>query len=262
MNDKRLNELETKLFEFEAINIHPVIKNFKPKVESKGTVGGTAFLQTLRIKVRARVVLIHNIDVLDGLSNGARGELIAVERDAKGKVEKLIIKFDEEYQGAQKRNKELRLSSKYPGCTPIGKYLCTYSLAKKATVASNTAQVYQFPIVVCFAATTHKFQGGTIVKPYKLACDLRTVFDDAMAYVMLGRVQAKKQLYIVGCLPENKFRASSKCLEELDKLSKISINRKLSTWEQDSDHIKIAVLNIHSLRQLMLRQMRYFISVM
>ena len=78
---------------------------------------------------------------------------------------------------------------KYPGCTPIDKYLCAYSLAKKTTVASNTAQVYQFPIIVCFAATTHKFQGGTVHKPNKLAVDLRTVFEDAMAYVMLSRVQ-------------------------------------------------------------------------
>ena len=86
MNDIRLNEIGAELFEIEAINIHPSIKNFKPKIETKGTVGGTAFLQTLRIKVGARVMLIDNIDVLDGLSNGTRGELIALERDSCGKL--------------------------------------------------------------------------------------------------------------------------------------------------------------------------------
>ena len=193
-------------------------------------------------------MLIHNIDVLDGLSNGTRGELIAVERDAKGKVEKLIIKFDEEYQGAQKRKKELRLSTKYPGCTPIGKYLCSYSLAKKATVAYNTAQVYQFPVVVFFVATTHKFQGGTVHKPSKLAVDIRTAFDDTLAYVMFSRVQDIEQLFIVGDLPEHKIRTSEKCLAELKRLTKKSVNENPGLWEKDdASCVKISFLNCHSL---------------
>ena len=56
-------------------------------------------------------------------------------------------------------------------------------------------------MTVCFTATTHKFQGATVVKPNNLAVDLRTVLDDAMAYVMVSRVQAKPQLFIVGDLP-------------------------------------------------------------
>ena len=80
----------------------------------------------------------------------------------------------------------------------------------------STVQVYQFPIVVCFAATTHKFQGGTIVKPNKLAVDLRTVFDDAMAYVMLSRVQALSQLFILEDVCANKLYASTIAMNELE----------------------------------------------
>ena len=36
MNDIRLNELRSELFEIEAINIHPTIKEFKPRIEAKG----------------------------------------------------------------------------------------------------------------------------------------------------------------------------------------------------------------------------------
>ena len=248
MNDIRLNELRSELFEIEAINIHPTIKEFKPRIEAKGTVGGTAFLQTLRFKIGARVMLIHNIYVLDGLSNGTRGELINVEKDSGGKVNRLIIKFDEEYQGVEKRNDFPGVSRKYPGCTPIQKYLCPYSLAKKTTIASNTAQVYQFPIVVCFAATTHKFQGGTVNKPNKVALDLRTVFDDAMSYVMLSRVEDINQLFIIGSLPEEKFRTSSKCLTELERLWNKSVNKNPPKWEQQhSASVKISILNCHSL---------------
>ena len=108
--------------------------------------------------------------------------------------------------------------------------------------------MYQFPIVPCFAATTHKFQGGTVAKPNKLAVDLRTVFDDAMAYVMLSRIQDVNQLFIVGKLPEEKFRTSVKCLEELERLSNRSKNKNPSSWEkQDCGILKLSILNCHSL---------------
>ena len=131
MNDIRLSEMRTEIHEIHAKHMHPTMKEFRPKIDNKGTVGGTGFPETLRIKVGAKVMLIHNLDVLDGLSNGARGELQFVEKDASGKVVLFLIKFDEEYQGLCKRNKNHRLSKKYPGCTQIEKYLCSYTLAKK-----------------------------------------------------------------------------------------------------------------------------------
>ena len=100
---------------------------------------------------------------------------------------------------------------------------------------------------MCFAATTHKFEGGTIIKPNKLAADLRTVFEDAMAYVMLSRVQDIDQLYIVGSLPEHKFSVSRKCLEELKNLFQKSVNNSPPKWEQNKGSIKISALNVHSI---------------
>ena len=98
--------------------------------------------------------------------------------------------------------------------------ICAHTvLQKKKYVASSTAQVFQFRVVACFTATTHKFQAWTIVKPNTLAVDLRTFFEDVMAYVMLSRVQDVNQLFIVGQLSEEKFRTNFKCLEELKRLS-------------------------------------------
>ena len=247
MNDVRLEELNTELYKISAKHMHPTMLEFKPRIDSRGTVGGTGFLEMLNIKVGARVMLIHNLDVLDGLANGTRGTLKAVEKDSNGNVIRLMISFDEPYQGFNKRRENAYLSKKYPGCTPIEKYLCSYSIAKKTSVASSTAQVFQFPVVVCFAATTHKFQGGTIIKPNKLAADLRTVFEDAMAYVMLSRVQDIDQLYIVGSLPEHKLSVSRKCLEELQNLFQRSVNKLPAKWEQNEGNIKISALNVHSI---------------
>ena len=248
LNEKRLNELSEQLFVIEAINIHPTIKNFKPKLEEKGTVGPTAFLQQLKVKIGAKVMLVHNIDVLDCLSNGTRGQLVHIIKDSKGLPYRLMIKFDEECQGAQRRQNFTALTNKYPGCTPIDKVLYQYSLSRKNNRASSAAQVFQFPIVVCFAATTHKFQGGTIVKPNKCVLDLRTVFDDAMAYVMLSRVQNISQLFISETVPRKAFRTNTKCLAELERLTNISINKNQPLWEKiNKNNIKIATLNCHSL---------------
>ena len=134
-----------------------------------------------------------------------------------------MIKFDIEHHGAQMRLEYPGLTRQYPGCTPLRKCLLSYSLAKNSSVASNTAQVYQFPVVVCFAATTHKFQGGTVLKPNTVAEDLRTMFGDAAADVMLSRVQALNQLFIIGSLPVEKIRTSKKCLAEVERYWKVNL---------------------------------------
>ena len=188
-NRTRLNELKSELISIEAINLHPTTKNSKPNIDKKGTIMGTPFLKTLEVKIGSRVMLTYNIDVSDCLTNGARGELVGIENDNNGVINKLFVKFDEECQGYQQRKSKSLLSWKYPGCTVIEKFMFTYTLSKRSTRGSNTAKVYQFPIVVCFAATAHKFQGQTIIKPNKVAIDLRTIFQPAMAYVMLSRVQ-------------------------------------------------------------------------
>ena len=67
------------------------------------------------------------------------------------------------------------------------------------------------------------------MKPNKLVADLRTVFEDTMAYVMLSRVQDKNQ-------------------KELKRLTSKSVNKNLPKWEKlDRESIKIFALNCHSL---------------
>ena len=136
----------------------------------------TPFLETLQIKKKARVQLTYNIDTLDCLTNGSRGEVVDFVRKTDGYVEKIMVKFDETHQGLQKRTEHPQLTARYPGCTPIERVMFQYSLAKKSKKVSSTAKVIQFPISLCFAATSHKFQGQTVRKPHKLAANFKTVF--------------------------------------------------------------------------------------
>ena len=72
---------------------------------------------------------------------------------------------------------------------------------------------------VAHAITAHKIQGQTISKPSKVALDIASVFEDAQARVMLSRVQEFDQIYILNKLPDDKIRASSKALAELEKMN-------------------------------------------
>ena len=248
-----MNEIHSELVTIEAVNIHPTIKDFKAHVNSKGNIGternSTPFKQILRLKRGARIMLTYNIDVIDCLTNGARGKIVDFVKDKCGYVQKIIVKFDEICQGEQKRLRDKPIGLKYPGCTSIERVMYQYSLGKKISSAANTAKIVQFPLCLSFPATAHKIQGQTVVKPQKLAVDLKSVFGPAMTYVMLSRVQSMSQLFILGSLPVEKFYADQKALEELDRLEKISMNKNPSGWETEKNEtIKIFCLNCQSLK--------------
>ena len=248
-----MNELEGDLETVEAISIHPTMENFKPHVNSKGNIGTerneTPFQHKLDMKIGSKVMLTYNIDVSDCLTNGARGKIVAFEKNKSGSINKVIVRFENKCQGELKRSRDKKTEDLYPECTAIEKVMYQYSLGRKITAVSNTAKLLQFPLKLCFATTSHKFQGQTVVKPQKLIVDLRTVFAAAQAYVMLSRVQSIYQLYILESLPPNKLYADSSALKELDRLDSISINRNPPRWEKlvEGD-IRIFSLNCQSLK--------------
>ena len=222
-NTMSLHASKEKVESIEAINFHSTIKNYKPNVNSRGNIGTekneTPFRQTLEIKVGARVMLTYNIDVQDCLTNGTRGEVKAFVKTKTGFVEKIVIKFDEEIQG-EKRRKTYNITQKYhPECVLIDRVLYQYSLGRKKGSVGNTAKVLQFPLRLCYATTSHKFQGQTVCKPNKIVVDLRTVFVAAMAYVILSRVQEIAQLFILDCVTTKKIYADPDALLEFERLN-------------------------------------------
>ena len=111
------------------------------------------------------------------------------------------------------------------------------------------AKVIQFPLSLCFAATSHRFQGQTVYKPNKTVNDFRTVFQAAQGYVMLSRVETMDQLFVLGDLPDNKFYANNHALEELARLRSVCVNKNPPVWQKDFPwSFKISQLNCRSLR--------------
>ena len=153
-------------------------------------------------------MIIHNVDTTDCLTNGQLGELIDTVKTTNGRIDKLIIKLNNNKSGEVNRSKHPGLAAKYPDCVVIERVSNQYTLRKRSGDVSTTATVIQFPIKVAFAITSHKIQGQTIPWPIKVALDLDSIFEDAQAHVMLSRAQQISQIYILNRLDEGNIRTS------------------------------------------------------
>ena len=248
MNILRLKKLKGEEKLATAICIHRTIKKFNPPVSNAGTVATTPFQKELRLKIGAKVMMTYNVDTTDGLTNGARGELLGIIEDDKEHISKLIIKFEEEANGREKRRQSPEISIRYPGGTAIERVNFPFSISKSKKSVINTGNVIQFPIKLAFAVTAHKIQGATVPKPSKVIIDVTDIFQAAMLYVMLSRVCTLAQIFILDRFEETKMYPSNIALTELNRLDDISKNRKLSKWETEENGLmKIISLNCRSL---------------
>ena len=94
-NYKKLEEIISPLETMEAELPSP--DYYTPNIKKHGTIDDTAFKKTLHLKVGAKVMLIHNIDLLDSLVNGQIGEVIDFLYESKYQSFKLYkLSFEKE----------------------------------------------------------------------------------------------------------------------------------------------------------------------
>ena len=204
----------------------------------------------LKLKVGAKVMLTYNVDTSDGLTNGARGELTGIIKDKNENISKLLVRFERESVGREKRKENQEISRKYPDSTPIEKVNFPFSISKSKKSVISTAIVIQFPLKLAFACTAHKIQGATIPKPNKVIINVTDTFTAAMVYVELSRVCALSQILILDEFDRSKMYPNTKALDELERLNKISKNNNPSKWEiEDKEAIKVSSLNCRSLKK-------------
>ena len=185
------------------------------KVKGTGNIVNTPLQEILRIKIDAKVMLTYNLDVSDGLTNGAFGTIFGIEENSNREISNILVEFSDPSCGAEMRQKT-GYDRKYPdkNVTPIKKIELPYRA--KSKVATGT--VLQFPLRLAFGSTCHKIQGLTVRKPKKVVVDINSAFGPAQAYVMLSRVQDISQILIFGNFEQSKIYHCPTALKETNRI--------------------------------------------
>ena len=183
------------------------------------------------------------------MTNGQLGELVTIINSKDGNADKLIIKLKKKDAGIQNRRKYQGLVMEYPESVVIERATINYAIRKRGGAVGSTATLVQFPVKLAHAITAHKIQGQTIPKPFKVAFDIDSVFEEAQGYVMLSRVQELKQVFIINKFNPKKLYPSQKALRELERMNRVSINENPEPWSKKAENtLKIVSLNCSGLK--------------
>lgn len=156
--------------------------------------GGLPYL--LRLAVGTPYMITTNVDVEDGIVNGAIGELKYVEHtedDFQQPTIRIWIKFENNSIGKALRIKSRPIIYSKPGVlnvdwTPISRRSASIKLS-----SNITCKRIQFPVVNASALTIHKSQGGTFSE---IVYDYDKGQEQQLVYVGLSRVTSIEGLYL------------------------------------------------------------------
>jgi len=203
-NSKELQKLslltETPIVKFRAVDEGKITIPDDAEVDNTGGLPSEVSL----VK-GASIMLRHNIDVEDGLYNGAQGTIAALGEAAGSILVPIFVHFEDVRIGTRAERREID-----------GKIAVRID-PKTAQFDFHGRQVKrtQLPVILSFAMTIHKSQGLTL---NKVVADCgEHVFESGMAYTAASRVRKMKDLIFLEYSPLA-FRANDDALEELDRL--------------------------------------------
>lgn len=172
--------------------------NALEKLPTDQTYGLPAMIS---LQQEVRYMVTTNIDVSDGLFNGASGVLRFIELSRKG-PQAVWIEFDDTTIGASARGDRKNLAESLKlslNLTPIQRQ-------KKVFKPTKSGQAYicreQYPLVVAEGITIHKSQGQSMSL---VVVGLAKSMDRSLLYVALSRATALAGLFMIG-----KFKAPHK----------------------------------------------------
>ncbi|NWX19720.1 PIF1 helicase, partial [Aegotheles bennettii] len=164
-NERRLQQLPGEVHTFEALDSDPVLVKL---IDAQCPVGGR-----VELKLGAQVMLAKNLDVAQGLVNGARGVVVGFESEEKG--------------------------------LPKVRFLCgvTQVIKMEKWVFKGLSGVHlsrqQLPLKLAWAISIHKSQGMSLDC---VEISLSRVFESGQAYVALSRARSLAGLRVLDFDPK------------------------------------------------------------
>ena len=145
----------------------------------------------LTIKINARVMITMNIDVADGLTNGAMGTVTDVIIDQTiGKMSVILVAFDSEHVEQETRHTSV-YNSIHQNAVPIHCTQATFTIDKKTSFQATRTQ---FPLTLAWALTIHKCQGLILSEIVIDVTPTKGKFRPGEAYVGLSRVRTLQKI--------------------------------------------------------------------
>ena len=172
--------------------------------------------KVLHMKVGARVVLTTNVDVSDGLTNGAVGTVkYVITEEITKRVKVILVELDNRDVGQEAKSKSRykHINSK---AVPVCKTQAILPVhGKMSCQASRT----QFPLVLAWAITIHKCQGLTLPEIVVDMTPAKGHYAVGQAYVAFSRVTQLDKLHIIN-YTRKQIRVSQHAEKEMERLCK------------------------------------------
>ena len=157
-NQVFLERLAGAEFSVETTVIHPLLKNFRVDVDPSGFIHNTSLLKTFNFKINSKVMLTTNLCTVDGLTNGAFGQIVGIRKDLKERITEIHVCFSNSNVGKETAKDHPDLERLYGKPTiPIRKFEAVFSIGKRDTQATrSTASAFGFPLKLASCVTSHK----------------------------------------------------------------------------------------------------------
>ncbi|KAL4083193.1 hypothetical protein QTP88_028523 [Uroleucon formosanum] len=189
-NDNNINSLES----IDSVDCKQSTKTKAIKKLSKldDDSSRTAGLQKyLNVKLNSKIMLQRNIDVSNGLVNGAIGTVKNIINGIDGKPQQIQVIFNEKMHNLERVKGKFEL---FHGAFVFRK---------------------QFPITVVYGITIHKSQGMSLEN---CIVDVgNSIFSCGQTYVALSRVNSQKGLHLINFDPSN-IKAQIAAIKEYNRL--------------------------------------------
>ena len=116
--------------------------------------------KVLTVKINARVMITTNIDLSDGLTNGAMSTVTNVVIDQKtGKMSVILVAFDSDHVGPETRYRSV-YNSINQNAVPIHQTQAIFPVHKTSFEETGT----QFPLTLAWAVTIHNVKDSHCLK--------------------------------------------------------------------------------------------------